>query len=151
MRVRRTTLCSAFLLIVVTCLFAGAGTAAAQGVDLHARLILGSNEPTDQDPRLEDLEYKLRRVFGFEYYELLGKGGGIVELPGKTSISLGNDCVLNITAEPAGGGRVRASVQWLRGRTTVLNTTVVVARGAGVILGGVSHKRGTLLVALDAR
>jgi hypothetical protein len=151
MRARRTATASAVVLTVITCLFAGAGTAAAQGVDLHARLILASNDPAPQDPRLEDLEFKLRRVFGFEYYELLGKGGGMVDLPGQTSISLGNDCVLNIAAESAGGGRVRASVQWMRGRTTVLNTTVVVARGAGVILGGVSHKRGTLLVALDAR
>jgi hypothetical protein len=151
MRARRITPAFAVVMIVAACVFAGAGTVSAQGVDLHARLILASNDPAPQDPRLEDLEFKLRRVFGFEYYELLGKGGGIVDLPGQTSISLGNDCVLNIAAEAAGGGRVRASVQWMRGRTTVLNTTVVVARGAGVILGGVSHKRGTLLVALDAR
>jgi hypothetical protein len=151
MRAHRTILHASVIVIALAWLFPATGTARAQTITLHARLILASNEPAAQDPRLEDIEYKLRRIFGFEYYQMLGKGGGIVDLPGDVSIVLGRDCRLSISAAQARGGQIRASVQWMRGKEVVLNTTVVMGRGAGVILGGVSHERGTLLVALDAR
>jgi hypothetical protein len=147
----RTVLRVFVIFVALAWLFTAAGTARAQTITLHARLILASNEPAAQDPRLEDLEYKLRRIFGFEYYQMLGKGEGIVELPGDASLVLGRECRLSISAAQARGGQIRASVQWLRGKEVVLNTTVVMGRGAGVILGGVSHESGTLLVALDAR
>jgi hypothetical protein len=67
MRVRRAAPGFAFIVVFMTFLLAGAGTAAGADVNLRARLILASNDPAPQDSRLEDMEYKLRRVFGFEY------------------------------------------------------------------------------------
>ena len=151
MRARETSLCFAIGLVAATCLFSNVSTAAAQTVNFRARLILASNQAAAQDMRLEDLEYKLRRVFGFEYYSLLAEGEGVADVRGQTSIRLDGDSRLQIAAAPARGGQVRANVQWTRNGVVVLNTTVVMGRGAGVILGGVSHEKGTLLIALDTR
>lgn len=118
---------------------------------IDATLILASNDASAQDPRLEKVEYKLRRIFGFEYYKHLGEGTGMVNLPGGTTIGLGHGCRLEISASDAGGGRVRASVQWIRDENVALNTTVVMSRGTPVILGGISHAGGTLIVTLVAR
>lgn len=117
---------------------------------LRATLILASNEPAAQDPRLDTVEYKLRRVFGFEYYRHYGENTAAVAIPGSTSLTLGHGNRLQIHLSGAGDNRLRAQVQWFRGEDLVLNTTVVVDRRAPVVLGGVSHENGTLIVTLQA-
>ena len=66
-------------------------------------------------------------------------------------LNLGGGFQLNLAAADAGKGRVRAAVQWMRGGEVVLNTTVVMSRGTPVVLGGISHEGGTLIVTLVAQ
>lgn len=129
-----------------------AGTAtSSSGVTLEATMILASDQAAAQDPRLEFIEYKLRRIFGFEYYSYQGGDSASVALPGTVSLNPGRGSTLSVHVSDAGGDRVRASVQWLRGGTVVLNTTVAMKRGAPVILGGISEGKGKLIVTLVAR
>jgi hypothetical protein len=124
--------------------------AADRPVALKATLILASNEPAAQDSRLDNVEYKLRRVFGFEYYRHYGESTAAVAVPGSTSLTLGHGNRLQIHISGAKDNRLRAQVQWFRGNDLVLNTTVVVDRRTPVVLGGVSHENGTLIVTLQA-
>ena len=143
---------SAFLGLLTACwLFAGAATAAAKPVSVEAMLILASNEPAALDQRLEYVEYKLRRIFGFEYYRYYGEGSAILEPPASTVIDLGHGFRLDITTSDAGDDKIRASVRWLRGEEVVLNTTVGMKRNTPVILGGIQHEGGTLIVTLTAK
>ncbi|MFH0953746.1 MAG: hypothetical protein V1873_05410 [Verrucomicrobiota bacterium] len=137
-------------LLAMTCLLAGSAAAWAGPVSLEATMILASNEPAAQDQRLDAVEYKLRRIFGFEYYRYYGGGSAIVNLPGDTTISLGHGYRLSISAGSK-DGRVRAGIRWLRGDEVVLNTTVNMERGTPVILGGIAHEGGTLIVTLTAK
>lgn len=132
-------------------LSSGAPARAQDVVSLQATMILASDKPAAQDPRLDNIEYKLRRTFRFEYYKHIGEGSASVSLPGATVLSLGGGFQLNIAAADAGKGKVRAAVQWMRGGDVVLNTTVVMNRGAPVVLGGISHEGGTLIVTLVAQ
>ncbi len=150
MPVRR--LHSACLGLLAACgLFAGAATAAAKPVSVEAMLILASNEPTSLDQRLEYVEYKLRRIFGFEYYRYYGEGTAILEVPGQTTLDLGHGFTLEFNATDGEDGKIRANVRWLRGQDVVLNTTVGMKRNAPVILGGIQHEGGTLIVTLTAK
>ena len=137
-------------LLAMTCLLAGSASALARPVSLEATMILASNEPAAQDPRLDAVEFKLRRIFGFEYYRYYGGGSAIVNLPGATAIALGHGFQLSVSAG-AKDGRVRAGITWLRGGEVVLSTTVNMERGTPVILGGIAHEGGTLIVTLVAR
>lgn len=137
-------------LLVLAGLLAPAVEALADPVNLEATMILASNEPAAQDPRLERIEFKLRRIFGFEYYKHYGEGSAIVSVPGETTLSLGHGFRLQISAKP-GDGRVRAGIHWFRGDEKVLSTTVNMERGTPVILGGIAHEGGTLIVTITAK
>ncbi|MBP7829851.1 MAG: hypothetical protein KA248_08035 [Kiritimatiellae bacterium] len=137
-------------LAVALWLASGAGTQAQHVVSLKATMIHASDKPSAQDSRLDNIEYQLRRTFRFEYYKHIGEGSASVNLPGVTVLSLGSGFQLNLSAADAGKGKVRAAVQWMRGNDVVLNTTVVMTRRIPVVLGGISHEGGTLIVTLVA-
>jgi hypothetical protein len=128
----------------------GAGPAFADTATLEATMILASNERAAMDRRLEKVEFQLRRMFKFEYYKHFGEGQAIVNMPGQASIDLGHESRLDIRATGR-DGKVRAEVTWIKGGQSVLNTTVSLKRGAQVILGGVPHDGGTLIVTLSAK
>jgi hypothetical protein len=139
------------LCVLVAAWFAAPTQAVSGPVSVEATLILASNDPAPQDQRLDAIEFKLRRMFRFEYYRHFGEGNAVVNLPGQTSLSLGHDNRLDVSASGAEDDKVRASVQWFRGAELVLNTTVVTKRGHPVVLGGVAHDGGTLIVTLVFR
>jgi hypothetical protein len=127
-----------------------APAARAETVSFQATLILASQDPAPLDPRLDRITYKLRRIFKFEYYRLLGEGEGSVALPGELSVAMGEGHRLQIRAEGKDGG-TRAEVRWFKGDTPMLSTAATVKGDAPVILGGVPHEGGTLIVTLIAK
>lgn len=137
-------------LLAMVCLLASSGISRAESATIRAMMILASNDAAPQDARLDKIEYKLRRIFGFEYYRFYGEGAAFLNLPGQSTIDLGHGFRLSISASESEDDKVRTSVQWFRGDETVLNTTVGMSRGVPVILGGISHEGGTLIVTLVA-
>ena len=138
------------VLLVIACLLAGVVASGAEPVTIQATLILASNNPAPMDSRLDRIEYKLRRIFGFEYYRHYGEGSALLNLPGESTVELGHGFQIAISSSSSKDGKIRASVQWFRGDEMVLNTTVGMKRGVPVILGGISHEGGTLIVTLVA-
>jgi len=143
---RRFPLFLALAVILATAVPLSAG---AEPLGIKATLILASDQPAAQDLRLDAVEYKLRRIFGFEYYKHYGEASAMVNVPGSTTLDLGHGFRLLIKVSGADGG-FRAKVNWLRGDQSVLNTAVKMKRRTPVILGGISHEGGTLIVTLVA-
>jgi hypothetical protein len=117
-------------------------------VTLKAVMIHASNQPAALDRRIENIEYKLRRVFKFKHYKHVGKGNITLSLPGKGTIALGSGYSLEVEASPAGKGRVRTRVHWRKGGSTLLRTSTVVSRSVPTVLGGASHGSGKMIVTL---
>lgn len=136
-------------LLVVGLACAFTARAESSVVTVRAVLIRASNEPAAQDPRLDAIEYKLRRIFGFEYYRFVASSSVTLPSNGEGTLDLGAGQRLRLRL---GNGRdsVRAEVRWFRGDDLVLNTTVRVGRGTPVILGGISDGPGTLIITLTA-
>ena len=122
---------------------------ADDGVTVDALLILATNEQKPMDRRLERVEYQLRRIFKFEYFEHQGQGQARVNLPSTFTIDLGGGHELRISATGK-DDRVRAEVEWVGDGRSLLRTTVNMKKGAHAILGGVpdKEKKGTLIVTL---
>ena len=151
MQVRKARRYAAWLGVAAGLWLAPAPEARAQApVTIRAVLILASDRQAAQDPRLDLVEYKLRRMFRFEYYRHYGEGSAAVPLPGQATLELGRGFRLKLSASSAGKGQIRAGVHWLRGDEVVLNTAVAMNPGIPVILGGISHEGGTLIVTLTA-
>ena len=150
MRAHKTSQVFGIGLLTVACLLATAASSFAEPATIQATMILASNDPAPLDSRLDKVEYKLRRIFGFEYYRHYGEGSALLNLPGQSTIDLGHGFRLSISATGSKDGKIRTTVQWFRGDELVLNTTVGMKSGVPVILGGISHAGGTLIITLVA-
>ncbi len=119
----------------------------AQPVTVEAMLIHASDRPAPMDHRMERVEYRLRRIFGFEHYRFLGKTSSIVNPPAEIRMNLDHGYSLHVNAT-SGNGRIRANIRWMRDRETLLSTAVNQRRGVPAILGGPPHEEGTLILVL---
>ena len=124
-------------------------SAHAEQANIEALLILASNNPAPLDARLDKVEYRLRRIFGFETYRYYGSGSTILSLPGQTVLALGNGNNLTIDARSK-KGRIEARIVWEKQGEKVLNTTVAMSKNSPVILGGSTQPDGTLIIVLTA-
>jgi len=151
MPVHNTTRAGWWVAALLAAWLAVPSAASARPVTIQAMMILASNQSSAQDPRLDFIEYKLRRVTGFEYFRHYGEGSAVLNVPGVTEIELGHGYRLAINALKAEGGKLKAHVSWLRDGTILLNTVVNMERGAPFALGGIAHEGGTLIVVLTAQ
>lgn len=136
--------------LIAGCLASPLPVQAAGTANFKAVMIYASDEPAPLDRRLEDIEYRLRRMLKFEHYKHSGEGSLTLNLPGSGVISLGNGHQLRVSATDAGGGKVRAQVQWVRGGQALVSTTVKLSRRSPAVLGGISERQGRLIVCLTA-
>jgi len=119
-------------------------------VTLKATLILANNDGAPLDYRLDKVERKLRKIFGFKYYKFYGEADTSTTLPANITLTPGHGCKLVIETSDGGDHKVRAMVHWIQDDAEVLSTSVRVKRQAPTILGGPSHDGGTLIVVLTA-
>lgn len=125
-------------------------SARAQQVTIRATLIRASDAPGETDERLKSFEPNLRRIFGFQSYELYGDGSAAGDGSATVGIDLGHGNSLDIHLAPADEGKVEAGINWQGPGGPVLNTTVVMSRGVPIILGGGQQDGGTLIIAVTA-
>ena len=129
----------------------GIAAAHAETVDMEALLIRASNESAPLDYHLDAVVPKLRKIFQFQSYELLGQGSGAVNTPGETTIDLGKGHSLELKIRREKGDRFKAEVRWMHGGKALVSTSVSMSRNQPVILGGSKEGSGTLIVTLTAK
>ena len=128
-----------------------ASFARAETADLEAYLIYASNDPAPLDYHLDAVIPKLRSVLKFQNYELMGQGGGMVNSPGETTIDLGKGHSLEVKVKREKGERFRVEVRWIHGGKNMVSTAATVSRNQPLILGGVKHANGNLVVTLTVK
>jgi len=122
---------------------------AEEKVSLKAVMIYASNEPGDKDSRLSAVEPQLRNLFRFERYQQSGYGTSSANLPGSTSILLGQGHKLDIKVSKTEEGKVRAEVHWTRSDEKLMSTAYVLNRNESTWMGGPSHDKGKLIILLS--
>ncbi len=117
-------------------------------ITLQALMIQAQNESAPIDRRLEKVEYKLRRVFGFQFYRYVGEGNLALASRGEGTISLPDGHRLQIRLGGRGG---HAEVRWSRNNEPLLSTSVALSRNAPIVLGGIPANGGKLILVLTAQ
>ncbi len=136
----------AYLLIPTTLSAKGnSATLSIKGV-----MILASNDSTETDPSLRAYEKNLRRLFRFKSYKRYGSGNTRLNLPGKSTMSMGRGHQVEVDAKPINQQKSRISIRWLRDGRSQINTTLVMTRGKPAVLGGPSVKGGNLILIITA-
>lgn len=117
-------------------------------VTLQALMIQAQHEEAPIDRRLDKVEFKLRRVFGFPHYQYVGEGSITLPARGQGVIDLPNGHRLRV--QLSGGRGSPVEVRWLQEKRPLLSTSVAIPRDAPVVLGGVSANGGKLILVLSA-
>jgi hypothetical protein len=113
------------------------------------QVIYAANEPGGVDARLGGVAAELQRTFRYSRYELLGSPQGSPALNQSWQAILPGDRRLEIIPTAMQGGQYSLTVRVLSsGGQAVLNTRVRLRSGATVLVGGPSHQKGVLIIAI---
>ena len=82
---------------LVALLLGIAVSATAQAASIEARLIRASNEGGKSDEQLNRLEPKLKKIFGYHHYELLGLQKVPLQEDSQVRLDLGEGIVIFVT------------------------------------------------------
>lgn len=120
-------------------------------VSLRVQVIYAANEPGGVDARLGGLAAELQRTFRYSKYELLDSPQGSPAINQNWQAGLPGDRRLEITPTAMQGGQYSLTVRVLSsGGQAMVNTRVRLRSGATVLVGGPSHQKGVLIIAITA-
>ncbi|HEV8585693.1 MAG TPA: hypothetical protein VGT02_12050 [Methylomirabilota bacterium] len=128
---------------------------APRPVSFTAQVIEASNPAQPQkDAAVPDsLLRELQRTFQFKQYKSLGSKSSPPTAVGAlwSPDSLPGGVTLQVTPKSVDGSMIAVDVKLLRGSAPVVATTVRVAPGGQVVVGGPTTGAGSLIVVLSAR
>jgi len=126
--------------------------AAGQGaVPLKVQVIYAANEPGGVDSRLGSLAGELQKTFRYSKYELLDSPQGSAPLNQAWRTALPGDRSLEITPTAIQDGEYTLSVRvQASGGQSLVNTRVKLKAGRSVLVGGPTHQKGVLIIAITA-
>ena len=126
--------------------------ASGQGaVPVKVQVIYAANEPGGVDSRLGSLAGELQKTFRYSKYELLDspQGSAPVNQGWRTALPGGRS--LEVTPTAIQGDEYSLTVNVLGpGGQALVNTRVKLKAGRTVLVGGPTHLKGVLIIAITA-
>ncbi|HUI07703.1 MAG TPA: hypothetical protein VL486_11940 [Verrucomicrobiae bacterium] len=121
------------LLVALLALLVAGSTQAAS---IEARLIRASNDKKVTDPSLRDIEPRLKRRFGYEYYQLLGVQQEVLREHKTYRLNLGEGFVVFVTPKSTSQRMHEMDLEWTSGKASLVKTTVKIAEGNHLFIKG---------------
>ena len=121
-----------------------------QTVTIDVQVIGASAGPGGLDPRLESLQKRLK-AFSFSSYKLISEQTLALTLNGKQTVTLPDNHSLEVTArEVEKSGKIRVHLHVIGGdkQSKLVDTEYAIEPGGDLVVGGMKHEDGALLVAL---
>ena len=143
--------------LLLTALLGAQESAAQQPkvVTFTGQIIEASNPqtPGPPDPAIPAAVLgELKRTFQFTQYKSLGTVTGSAQVGQKWSAPLAaTGITLEVTPKSVDGGTITAEVRLLRGGSAVVTSTLKLAPGGQVLVGGPTTPGGHLILALSGR
>jgi hypothetical protein len=123
----------------------------ARAASLQARLIRASDSFDATDAALNDLEPKLKREFGFNFYHLLGCQQATLDQKIKSRLDLGEGFVLFVTPHPSAWRAHEVELEWWSGNTLLVKTVARVPGKCSVLIKGPGVGEDWIILALSGR
>ena len=108
----------------------------AQAASIEARLIRASNDKKVTDPSLKDVEPKLKKKFGYEYYQQLGVQQEVLRENKIYRLNLGEGFVVFVTPKSVTDRMHEMDLEWTSGKASLVKTTVKIAEGHHLFIKG---------------
>jgi hypothetical protein len=107
-----------------------------QAASIEARLIRASNDKAASDPGLKDIEPRLKKRFGYEYYRLLGVQQETLRENKTYRLNLGEGFVVFVTPKSTAQKMHEMDLEWTSGKASLVKTTVKIAEGNHLFIKG---------------
>jgi hypothetical protein len=126
--------------------------ASGQGVvPLKVQVIYAANEAGGVDSRLGALAAELQKTFRYSKYELLDSPQGSAPLNQGWRTALPGDRLLEITPTAIQDGEYTIAIRvQASGGQALVNTRIKLKAGRSVLVGGPTHQKGVLIIAITA-
>lgn len=122
-----------------------------QTVALKTQVIYAANQPGGVDGRLGTLVDSLQKTFRYSMYQLLDAPSGSAALNQTWRAALPDNRWLEITPTAVKAGQYNLTVRVVGADGKALvNTAVRMRRSSTVLVGGPSHQKGVLIIAITA-
>jgi hypothetical protein len=142
---------TALACILLLSLAGGAGAAtAAETVSVDVGSAYASNEGSSMDPALGNIRGKLQSMFNYTSYKMLDRQRRTLAVGQAGEYGLPGRRAMRVTPLSIEGRKVRLNVQITEGPKNLLTTTLGLARGGMVLVGGPSHQAGVLIFIISA-
>jgi len=120
-------------------------------VPLKVQVIYAANEPGGVDSRLGSLAGELQKTFRYSKYELLASPQGSAPVNQGWRTALPDGRSLEVTPTAIQGDEYSLTVNVLGpGGQALVNTKVKLKAGRTVLVGGPTHQKGVLIIAITA-
>ena len=123
-------------------------TVATQAATIKAHLIRASNDRPPEDQRLKELDSKLRKVFGFAYYQELGYREQSFQDKPSAELNLGRGFVLYAKPRAIQDGVQEIEVEWYSGRVAISKQSLKLPARQFVFIKGPEIGKEWIVLAL---
>jgi hypothetical protein len=139
-------------LTLIALLFATASHAA----QVQAQLIRATNDEKLAYARLEALQPKLKKKFGYPYYQQMGEKQEALKADTTNRLDLGEGFVVFVTPKSTDKKVHELDIEWTSGRASLVKSTVKIRegghlfiKGPGVLTGSRAIREGLVIYLTD--
>lgn len=123
----------------------------SEAATLEATLIYASGEPASLDRRMDNIEFRLRRLFKFEHYQLLDQKTAAIGPKSETDISFVDGYSLHLTTGKGGENGFPVTIVWYKNGTKLMSTGIKVGKSKPAVLGGPAYRKGNLILSIELK
>ncbi len=116
--------------------------------EVQARLIRASNDEKLADARLQTLHPKLKKKFGYPYYQQMGEKQETLKSDVMNRLDLGEGFVVFVKPKSIDKEVHELEVEWTSGRASIVKSTVKIPEGRHLFIKGPGVANDWIVLAL---
>jgi hypothetical protein len=133
----------------VVALFACSLQVRAATIDV--RLIRASDESSVSDAHLRQIEPKLKKQFGYKFYQQIGTEQAKLQQGETNRMNLGEGFVLFVTLKSVSKKMHELDIEWTSGKAPLVKSTIQISQGSHLFIKGPAVASDWIILALTVK
>jgi len=142
-----------FLIIAITA-FGTPGLTYAQAgprqVNVYIDSVMAADTNEGTDPRLAPMALKLRGLFGFSTYNLIGHNEGQTDCGKMIAFALPGGKILHVQPRAVDGDMIAMEIILFDGTRPMMTTDLKLRNNGTLIVGGPRYEQGMMIISIGA-
>ena len=142
-----------FLIVVISAL-GQAGVTGAQStpklVNVYVDSVMAADTNEGTDPRLAPMGQKLRGLFGFSTYSLIGHNEGETDCGKMIAFTLPGGKILHVQPRAIDGDMIAMEIVLFDGTRPMMTTDLKLKNNGTLIVGGPRYEQGMMIISIGA-